>query len=282
MSTGYIVLLLVLGNLPILWWSIKKKHLQVPYGVLAAGIIGAVLFLIHWLAWVALVTFFVTSSILTKVKKNSKEKQEVQELFEKGGERDPWQVLANGGVPLLISMYLLVANKELWMIDLFTPLVISLFTALAVVTADTWSTEIGVLSRKEPYFVLKPWKRIRRGASGGVSLQGTVAGLLGAGLIGIIPTLQALPHKGKLAFLGWISITLGGLLGDLVDSILGATIQGYYYCETCQKPTEKEIHGCGDRTTQLRGFAWFKNDLVNFVASLIGSICGYVLFKTIT
>lgn len=67
--------------------------------------------------------------------------------------------------------------------------------------------------------------------------------------------------------LGYISIfllvTFGGFIGALIDSILGATVQGIYYSDELQKETErKEYNGKPNRL--IRGYAFVNNDLVNF------------------
>jgi uncharacterized protein (TIGR00297 family) len=68
-----------------------------------------------------------------------------------------------------------------------------------------------------------------------------------------------------------------GLAGSLADSLMGATIQAMYYCPTCEKETERRVHGCGTPTLPLRGIPWFDNDVVNFIATLFGALVGIVL-----
>ena len=69
----------------------------------------------------------------------------------------------------------------------------------------------------------------------------------------------------------------GGLAGSLFDSLLGATVQGIYYCEHCAKETENAIHRCGHTTRLVRGWRWLNNDLVNFSASLLGGLVASLL-----
>lgn len=68
------------------------------------------------------------------------------------------------------------------------------------------------------------------------------------------------------------SSILGGLAGSTFDSLLGATVQGIYYCFLCQKETEASVHRCGQPAQHLRGWRWLNNDVVNFASSIVGSL----------
>ena len=113
-------------------------------------------------------------------------------------------------------------------------------------------------------------KEVERGTSGGVTLAGYLAALVGAGLIGLAAALFTLKVP-WLEFAG--SITLAGLAGSTFDSFLGATVQAIYYCPQCQKETERyPVHGCGTETRQIRGWRWLNNDMVNLLCSLMGAL----------
>jgi uncharacterized membrane protein len=71
---------------------------------------------------------------------------------------------------------------------------------------------------------------------------------------------------------------LGGLSGSLIDSLMGATVQQIFYCDTCQKDTERKVHKCGTVTRPLRGWAWLNNDLVNLISSLGGGLIAVALW----
>jgi hypothetical protein len=71
---------------------------------------------------------------------------------------------------------------------------------------------------------------------------------------------------------------VAGAIGSLVDSWLGATVQGRYWCERCGEPTEAAVHGrCGEPARLTGGLPWMTNDAVNALATASGSIVGALL-----
>jgi len=142
---------------------------------------------------------------------------------------------------------------------------------LAAVNADTWATELGVLSRRPPRLI-STWKVVERGASGGVSLAGLLAALAGAALIAGLAALTAVESNlaGRVFIFG--VVTLAGLAGSLVDSLLGATAQVIYTCPACARETERHpTHSCGTATVYKRGWRWLNNDWVNGACAIAGA-----------
>jgi uncharacterized protein (TIGR00297 family) len=156
--------------------------------------------------------------------------------------------------------------------------------SLAAVNADTWATELGVLSPTSPRLITDLRKVVEKGTSGGISLVGTLASLAGAGIIGLLAAL--LPALSTVAGsptgIDWavfVLVTIAGLLGALFDSLLGATVQAIYYCPACQKETERNpTHSCDTETTQIRGWAWLSNDWVNFGCGAFGVVIALLYF----
>ena len=275
-----IFLLAVLCNIPVAIYALKKKSLRIPDGLLVAAIMGIILFMAHWFYWAAVIIFFASSSLLTKYKEHNQIKEEAMDYAEKGGTRDAIQVLANGGLPLLAAIYVIFV-KGIWQIGLLNPLSIATFTAVATVTADTWATEIGVLSHKEPVSILNPFKNVPRGTSGGVSFRGFLATSIGSLLIAGSFIIAEIFEKGigKEAIILALLIWIGGILGSITDSFLGATIQAQYQCPKCKKITEKRFHlKCGGvKTIHVKGIKIINNDVVNISAALIPAVIMYFI-----
>lgn len=98
----------------------------------------------------------------------------------------------------------------------------------AAVTADTLSSELGILSQSKPRFILQPWTTVPPGTNGGVTFTGILAGGAGATVIGTVSALLLpAPGSGTLKdYLGLVLLTGGwGTLGSALDSILGALLQ---------------------------------------------------------
>jgi uncharacterized protein (TIGR00297 family) len=238
-------------------------------GAVGAVLVGTLIFGFGGWEWgLLLITFFVSSSWLSHYRKA--DKGQVAEKFAKGSRRDIGQALANGGLGAMLAV-VFARYPE--------PLLFAAFAGvMATVNADTWATELGILSRLPPRLITSG-EEVAPGTSGGVTSLGIWASVAGAMLIGTVST-ASVQVGSLLSGNGWslraISYTLlavvGGLVGSLFDSLLGATLQGIYYCDHCAKETESHLHHCGRPAQPLRGWGWLNNDVVNFLASLVGGL----------
>ncbi len=246
-------------------WRLHALSLS---GALAATLTGGLIFGLGHLAWaVLLLAFFISSSVLSKA--FSRRKAGLSEKFSKGSQRDWGQVLVNGGLGAILAVLHELLPGQTWPWLAFAG-------AMAAVNADTWSTELGVLSRMAPRLITSG-EPVERGDSGGVTRLGTLAALSGAALIAAAAALFT-PGASIAGFLA--IVILAGLLGSLFDSVLGATVQAIYYCPQCKKETEKHpYHTCGTKTVQIRGWSWLNNDWVNFACSLVGAALAAGLWK---
>ena len=238
-------------------------------GAVAAALAGGLIFSLGGIAWaVLLLAFFISSSTLTRV--FSRYKTEIESEFAKGSRRDAGQVLANGGLPVLLVLFQVVLPGQTWIWVAFAG-------AVAAVNADTWATELGVLSPTDPRLVTTG-QQVPRGTSGAVSLTGILAALAGGGLIAmfaaVLPAWPGLFLQPAASVWGILAaVSLGGLFGALFDSLLGATLQAIYFCPQCTKETERyPVHVCGTRTEPWRGWPWLNNDWVNLFCSTAGAL----------
>lgn len=242
-------------------------------GVVGAVLVGALIYYTGgWQWFTLLLSFFGSSSILSHLGKQQKVVAGKQ--FEKGERRDIFQVFANGGAAALASLgYGLSGNAFYFFAFLGT---------LGTVNADTWATEVGLLSTTPPRSILSG-KRVPPGTSGALSLLGSLASCTGALFIGLVALcLQPFTAHSYTPIILLIAAGVGGSIGSLLDSLLGATIQRLHYCPSCQEMTEKKMHSCGTVTTPVRGFSRINNDVVNFFSALGGGLVTPLLVTFIT
>jgi uncharacterized protein (TIGR00297 family) len=236
-------------------------------GAITAAITGGLIFGLGGLPWaVLLLTFFISSSVLSRAFRT--QKTGLSEKFSKGSRRDWGQVLANGGLGtlLVIGFFFTQAENLFW---------VAYTGAMAAVNADTWATELGVLNPHRPRRITDG-QPVDAGTSGAISLYGILATAAGAALIGLAGAAFS-PAGGRIILI--LAATLGGICGSLFDSFLGATVQAIYFCPHCNKETERHpTHTCGKETTHFRGWRWLNNDLVNFLASVVGATIGVGVF----
>ena len=217
-------------------------------GAASAWAMGTIIFGVGGWAWgAALVTFFITSSGLSRWRRRDKARLG----FEKGGRRDAGQVWANGGAAAacaLLALRLPFAQAHLLFL-----------AALAAANADTWATEIGAAWGGTPRDV-RTGRRVPAGTSGAVSAAGTAAALAGALLLGLFAAPQGAGAVGV--------VTAAGLAGALGDSLLGATVQAQW-----RDPADPgTLDGAPRRgVPPERGLAWVGNDLVNLPAPCLRS-----------
>ena len=230
-------------------------------GALAAVFVGGSIFaLTGWKGSIALLAFFVTGSLLTRIPTKRK-----LELIEGKAGRNWDQVLANGIVPVL-SCYALLN-------DAIAPFASYAFMgALATATADTWATEIGSRYANKVYDPLN-LRTFKMGRSGGISSPGLLASFGGALLIALIAMPKMKDNYLTLEIVGLtlVVITVAGFAGAYLDSVLGRMMQALFTCEECKETVEVGQH-CGRATTHIKGIKIVDNSAVNLLATLGGSL----------
>ena len=121
--------------------------------------------------------------------------------------------------------------------------------SLATKLADTFASEIGKAYGKTT-FLITTLQPAERGAEGAVSLEGTLASVVG----GFALSLYAYFAVGLISTLQGVGVsTFAAFFGTMVESLIGATLQ------------EKE------------GFSWMSNEVVNFFNTLIGAATAMLL-----
>ena len=256
MSIGVRIAVAVILNAGAALWAYRRGSVTANGGlagfVLGAGILaGGGIF-----AWGLLMLFFLSSTALGKIAPDRK--RGATAMHSKGDTRDAEQVIANAGMGLVTSILYGVTG---WPGFLFAAAV-----SFAAANADTWASELGILSRRQPVSI-RTGKPVPPGASGGVSPLGFLASAGGAGFIGLYYVLVG-PVVGDQPFAPVTALALmigGGLLGSVIDSFLGATIQAQYTDVSTGAYTERPESSAGANLL-IRGFQRITNDTVNLLS----------------
>ena len=248
-----------------------------PSGALAAALVGWATLASSFRAGLVLLGFFFASSALTKF---GDENKDVEEDFKKGGQRNWIQVLSNGLVPSGLALLASAQTGGLeWATlpvsahQLYSMLSAAFLGYFSCCCGDTWSSEIGQLSEQEPRLItsLRP---VRKGTNGGVTLLGLVASVAGGLYIGLLFYASGLisPSGVRGGFVQqWPLVAIGagaGLVGSLIDSFLGATIQFTGFNRKTGKITGKD----GPDVSRISGVRILDNNGVNIFSASLCSI----------
>ncbi len=226
-------------------WKLRALTLR---GAVAAGILGLVIWGAGGWSWaLPLLVFFVMGSLASRLRGSPSER------------RTPVQVLANGWVPGGMALGYALRPSPAFLVGYLA--------AVCEAAADTLATETG---GSQPRDILTRTP-VPRGTSGGVTLQGFLGGFGGAAVVGGVAWMLGYPARGVgLAI-------LMGFLGSVVDSLIGARLQGRWRCAVCGKEVEVPVH-CGRRGTLLRGVASLDNHAVNALSALAAGMGGWLLW----
>lgn len=185
-------------------------------------------------AFAALITVFGLAWITTRLGYQRKQKLGVAEKREG---RNASQVLANLGVAVACAvLFLLNPGRPAFLL--------ALATALSEAAADTVSSEVGQAFADKARLITN-WVSVPAGTNGAVSVIGTLAGIVAAGVVSSVCALGGLLPR------TWLVISAGAaVLGMLADSFLGAWLE---------------------RRRLLN------NDSVNFISTLVAAVAAYAL-----
>jgi len=186
-------------------------------GMLTGVLLSLLTIVLGGYGWFAmLITFFGLGGLSTKYQYEEKLDRGIAE--ENEGARGSGNVLANS-IVALVAVLLWAASPTHIRVDpeLFR---YAFAGAVAAAMTDTFSSEFGGLYDNPR--LITTFERVEPGTDGGVTWQGVVAGLVGAGIIAGIgaATVDGVGPTGAALILGC------GFVGMTVDSVLGATVEG--------------------------------------------------------
>ena len=215
----YVFLIVVMGI--ITYW---RKALDL-FGSIFMIIMGIVIIFTAGANWLILIfLFLILGLVSTKYKHQYKKDIGVYE-----GTRTLKNVISNGIVPFIMAAF---GNYG------------GFIGSIATATADTLASEVGVTVQPR---LITTFKKVPPGTDGGISIVGTAAGIIGAGIIGVAAYLLGIFPDPFVTLK--ISI-IAGTVGCFVDSILGAVLERRNY---------------------------ISNEYVNLIATITGAALGIIM-----
>jgi uncharacterized protein (TIGR00297 family) len=225
-------------------------------GAIAAFLIGLVTFLASVRCGIALIVFFVSSSVVTRLGKRRKRQLE-GEAFQHGGGRTWVQAVSNA--PATLFCLAMLARGG----DVGGSLTRAYAAQLAAMQGDTWSSELGVLASTAPRLVTT-LRAVPAGTNGAVSLGGLAGAAVGGAILGVALALTDLLQGGaSLSVAAIVTAVLWALAGSLLDSLLGATLQ--YSGHDGQRVVEHP----GPGVKHISGRPLLDNHQINLLTSVL-------------
>jgi uncharacterized protein (TIGR00297 family) len=246
---------------------VRWNWLTVSGALMAWFLAFVVLFLAKWSIF-PLVIFLVLGSLAGKIRANAKDGGDAKQ----GKARDHWQVLANGGIFMLLAM-LAFLNESGWLesfLGIHTEVLrfsetchLLALISLSVSCADTLSSDFGRVWGGSPRNIITG-KRMIKGVSGGVTGAGFVGAFLGAVSIAIFVFWTELSSLGSSVSAFWL-VAVFGFIGSILDSVLGVLFQAKYLDEMRNQVDSSD----SGRRSMAAGYRWVTNDVVNAITGVL-------------
>jgi uncharacterized protein (TIGR00297 family) len=194
----YVILLIAIGGI-----IYARRALDLAGSVFMV-IMGIIIIFTAGFNWLLLIfVFFILGMLFTRYQHGYKKEIEVYE-----GTRTIKNVVSNGIVPFVMAAF---GNPA------------GFIGSIAAATADTMASEVGVLHTPR---LITTFKKVPPGTDGGISILGTTAGIIGAGIIGFFAyVLGVYPDLTKALAIAVIA----GTFGCFFDSVLGAVLEKRNY-----------------------------------------------------
>ena len=227
-------------------WLLPKKLLT-PAGYLHAWLLGVLVWgCLGWQGYGVVMVYFLVGSGVTRIGMARKEAAGIAEA--RSGARGPENVWGSALTATVCALGVLVAQQfgtadlqRFWVMVLTLAYVASFSTKLS----DTTASEVGKAYGQRT-FLITSLKPVPAGTEGAVSLEGTLAGIVGSIVIASVGW-----GVGLISPWGVVACILAALVATNIESLIGATLQNRY--------------------------AWLTNELVNIINTTVGALVAITL-----
>ena len=230
---------IALNSILMLVSIVIPKKLLTPAGTINAWGLGVVVWgTLGWRGYGVVMFYFLVGSAVTRIGMAQKEAEGIAE--KRGGARGPENVWGSAFTATVCAIGV-AAIKFGWLDPSWEPLLILGYIAsFATKLSDTTASEVGKAYGKST-FLITTLKPVARGTEGAISLEGTLAGIVGGILISLVAY-----SLGMITFQGVIICTVAAFVATNVESVIGATLQS--------------------------DIDWLSNELVNVINTIVGAV----------
>lgn len=233
--------------LSIVWFAPKK--LLTPAGIFHAWLLGILIWgTLDWQGYVIVGFYFLVGSAVTRIGVAQKEAEGIAE--KRSGARGPENVWGSAATGALCALGVAAITWGFLPPSLQPLLLLGYVASFSTKLADTCASEVGKAYGKRT-FLITTLQPVARGTEGAVSLEGTLAGVIGSIAIALLAwgiNLISLVDVGFCAIAAFIATNL--------ESVIGATLQSK--------------------------FSWLTNEVVNAINTFLGAIAAILLAVTLT
>ena len=218
---------------------IIPKKLLTTAGLINAWFLGVVIWgTLGWRGYGVVMFYFLAGSAVTRIGMAQKEAEGIAE--KRGGARGPENVWGSAFTAAVCALG--IAGIEFgWVgVEWKSLLLLGYVASLATKLSDTTASEVGKAYGQRT-FLITTLQPVARGTEGAVSLEGTIAGLVG----GLVLSLVAY-GLGVISLSGVGICAIAAFVATNVESVIGATLQNK--------------------------FDWLTNELVNVINTIIGAV----------
>ncbi len=230
---------IALNSILMLVSIVIPKKLLTPAGTINAWGLGVVVWgTLGWRGYAVVMFYFLVGSAVTRIGMAQKEAEGIAE--KRGGARGPENVWGSAFTATICAIGV-ATIKFGWLDPSWESLLILGYVAsFATKLSDTTASEVGKAYGKST-FLITTLKPVPRGTEGAISLEGTLAGIIGGVLISLVAY-----SLGMITFAGVIICTIAAFVATNIESVIGATLQS--------------------------DIDWLSNELVNVINTIIGAV----------
>ncbi|MFM2061358.1 MAG: hypothetical protein RLZZ507_1028 [Cyanobacteriota bacterium] len=221
--------------------AIIPKKLLTPAGIFHAWLLGVIIWgTLGWPGYLVVVFYFIVGSGVTRIGMAQKEAAGIAE--KRSGARGPENVWGSALIAALCAVGVLLVP------DLKFLLCLGYVASFSTKLSDTTASEVGKAYGKRT-FLITTLQPVARGTEGAVSLEGTLAGVVGSVAIALVGW-----GVNFIDILGIVWCVIAAFIATNLESVIGATLQSKY--------------------------TWLTNELVNILNTLIGAVAAIILAVT--